>query len=289
MRPLAPLLALLAAACAAPAFVAREGRVTPRGDVEVGLGAGYQLSTSAASAVKDARDLARQLDGKRVSCPDLSGAECWSLADVRQVARGAYRFGLSAPLSSHAALWGRYGFAPGLDLGLRWGPSHWGGELGWQLFGPGDPAVEGWAGSLVAAFGSRSLGALGTVIEDYLHGSTSLRDASLTFVAGRQLGQVGHLYLGARYVHSWWKLLVLPDLPVIYDAADVQRSLLGTDSKGRLHHLGAVLGARLGWKSVFAGFELDLTYTKGRSQVLFEELDLSGLGVMPSVHLSGRF
>lgn len=287
LRPLATLL-LLATGCAAPAFVARDGRVTPRGDFEVGLGSGYQLGTSAASAVREARDLAKQLDQKRVACPDPT-LQCWNVSDVRNVARGAYRFAVASPLSSHTALWGRYGFARGLDAGLRWGPSYWGGELGWQLFGSIDPATEGWAGALTAGFGSRSMGALGSVIEDYLQGSTSLRDASLAFVAGRQIGQVAHLYLGARYIHSWWKLLVLPDLPVIYDASDTQRSLLGTDARGRLHHLGGVVGGKVGWKRVYVGLELDLTYTKGRSTVLFEELDLSGLGVMPAVYLTGRF
>ncbi|MBI5067078.1 MAG: hypothetical protein HZB56_02480 [Deltaproteobacteria bacterium] len=288
MHRIAIILLLLGVGCAAPAFVARDGRATPRGDFEVGLGSGYQLGTSAASAVKEARDLAKKLDQARVACPDPA-QQCWTLADTRNVARGAYRFALNSPLSSHTALWGRYGFGSGLDVGLRWGPSNWGADLGWQLFGPADPAAEGWAGLLSAGYGSRDMGALGTVIEDYLHGSTSLRDLSIAFVAGRQFGRVAHFYAGARYVRTWWKLVVLPDLPIVYDAADYQRSLLGTDAKGGLDHLGAVLGGKVGWKSVFIGLELDLTYTRGKTRVLFEELELSGLGVMPAVYLTGRF
>lgn len=288
-RPLPIALLLLATGCAAPAFVGQVGRVAPRRDLRLGLGSGYQVGSSAAAVVEDGRKLARQLDSKRVACPDLATEQCWTLEDLRPVARSGLRFALAAPLSSHTALWGRYGFAEGLDLGLRWGPSVKGADLGWQLFGPGDPAVAGWAGSLFAGFGSRDLGALGSVIEDYLHGSASLHDYSLTFVAGRQFREVAHLYLGGRYIYSRWKLQVLPDLPVVYDAASTQRALLGTDAKGSLHHVGAVLGGAVGYRSVFLGAELDLLQTLGRTTLLFQEVSLSGFGVMPAVYLYGQF
>lgn len=288
MRLLA-CLALLAAGCAAPAFVGQTGRVTPRKDVRVGLGVGYQLNTSAAAVVRDGRDLARQLDSKRVACPDVASQDCWTLDDLRPVARAGMRFALVAPFSVNTAVSARYGVADGLDLGLRWGPDNMGLDAGLQVFGPRDPSVEGWAGSLFAGWGKRDLGTLGSVIEDVLQGDASLDDYSLTFVAGRQFREVGHLYLGGRYIYTHWKLQVLPDLPIIYDAATSQRRLLGTDASGHLQHVGAVVGGAIGYKQVFLGAELNLVQTFGRAEVLFEEVSLSGFGVMPTVYLTGRF
>ncbi|MBK9518375.1 MAG: hypothetical protein IPO09_13705 [Anaeromyxobacter sp.] len=288
MRSL-PLLVLLATGCAAPGFVGQVGRVTPVKDVRLGLGAGYQVNTSAAAVVLDGRDLARQLSGKSVACPDLAAQDCWTLADVRPVVRAGMRFALAAPLSANTSLSGRYGYADGLDVGLRFGPDNKGLDLGWQAFGPRDAAVEGWAGSLFAGWTKRDMGTLGAIIEDVLQGSASLDDYSLTFVAGRQFRQVAHVYLGGRYIYSRWKVQVLPDLPIVYDGAASQRALLGTDPSGSLHHVGAVLGAAVGWRSVFLGAELNLLQTFGRAEVLFEEVSLSGFGVMPAVYLYGQF
>ncbi len=287
MRKLA-CLALLAAGCAAPAFVGQTGRVTPRKDVRVGLGIGYQLNTSAAAVVEDGRDLARQLESKKTTCPG-GGGDCWTLADVQPVARAGMRFALVAPLSVNASVSARYGVADGLDLGLRWGPDNMGIDAGLQLFGPRDPSVEGWAGSLFAGWGKRDLGTLGSVIEGVLKGEASLDDYSLTVVAGRQFREVGHLYVGGRYIYTRWKLLVLPALPIIYDAATTQQRLLGTDASGHLQHVGAVVGGAIGYRRVFLGAELNLVQTFGRAEVLFEEVSLSGFGVMPTVYLTGRF
>lgn len=283
------LLLLLGVGCAAPSFVGQTGRVTPRHAVRMGLGAGVQVNTSAAQVVQDGRDLAEALRSKRVACPDLAGQDCWTLDDVRPVARAGLRFALVTPYAVSAAVSGRYGVADGLDVGLRWGPDNMGADAGWQAFGPRDPAVEGWAGSLFAGAGKRELGTLGSVIKDVLHGDASLTDYSLAFVAGRQFGQVGHLYLGGRYVYTHWKLLVLPDLPIIYDAAASQRTLLGTDASGHLQHVGLVLGGAVGYRSIFLGAELNVVQTFGRAEVLFEDVSFTGLGVMPTVYLYGQF
>jgi len=288
--PTATLLAVLAlgAGCAAPGWVGSTGRVTPRRDVRLTAGVGYQVSTQAAEVVLDGRDLAKALRQKRVTCPDLSG-DCWTLEDVRPVVRAGMRFALSSPLSANLAVAGRYGLLDGLDVGLRWGPGNLGLDAGVQLFGPRDPSVEGWAGSLFAGWTRRDMGTLGGIIEDVLQGEAKLDDYSLTFVAGRQLGQVAHLYAGGRYIFTSWKLSLLPDLPIIYDTGELQRGLLGTDPSGRLHHLGAVLGGAVGWRKVYLGLELDLTQTFGHTEVLFERVDVSGFSVMPALYLYGQF
>jgi hypothetical protein len=288
MRRLACLL-LLTTGCAAPSFVGQTGRVTPRQDFRVGLGVGYQVNTSAAALVEDGRDLARQLASKRVACPDLTGQDCWNVSDVRPVVRAGMRFALVAPLSVNTALSGRYGFADGLDVGLRWGPGNMGADVGWQAFGPRQAGVEGWAGSFFAGYGKRDLGTLGSVIEDVLKGDASLDDYSLTFVAGRQFRQVAHLYLGGRYIYTHWRIQVLPDLPLVYDGAASQRRLLGSDASGHVQHVGAVLGAAVGYQKVFLGAELNLVQTFGRADVLFEEVSFSGFGIMPAVYLYGQF
>jgi hypothetical protein len=132
---------------------------------------------------------------------------------------------------------------------------------------------------------SRSLGTLGDVIENVFKGDASLTDYGVTFVAGRQWREIAHVYLGGRVVASSWKIQVIPDIPIVYDGGEQQARLLGTDASGGLWHTGAVLGAALGYKRVWIGAELNVLWSAGHARVLFEDRDLSGLGVMPAVYL----
>jgi hypothetical protein len=288
MRRLATvvLLVLAASGCAAPSFVGHTGRTTPKGSVRFTAGSGYQVNTSAADIVRDGRDLAEGLRSKEVDCPDASEGRCWNVEDVRPIADAGFRFALVAPLSVNSQVVGRYGFANGFDAGVRWGPGTKGLDVGWQPFGPRDAASDGWAGSLLAGWGTRDLGTLGDAIEGVLKGKAGLTDYSLTFVAGRQWSEIAHFYGGGRYILTRWELQVLPDLPIFFpDMGEVQKSLLGTDASGSVHHVGAVVGGALGYKRVFLGAELNFLQTFGRAEVLFEEKSFSGFGVMPAVYV----
>ncbi len=286
MRSLAVLTLLAASACAAPGFVGNTGRVAPKGAFRVEMGSGYQVNTQAAEIVRDGRELAENLRSKSRDCPQGS---CWEVADVEPVVDAAFRFALVAPLSSHTEVSGRYGFAPGLDAGIHWGPDSKALDLGWQAFGPRDAREEGWAGTLLAGVGTRKLGTFGDVIESVLHGDAGLTDYQLAFVAGRQWREIAHTYVGARYTLTRWKLQVIPDLPIIYDGAEGQKTLLGTDASGLVHTTGGVLGAALGYRHVFVGAELNLLYTAGKAEVLFKERDLNAFGVMPALYLYGQY
>ena len=288
MRPLALLSLLAASACAAPGFVGNTGRVAPKGAFRVEMGSGYQVNTQAAEIVRDGRRLAENLRSKSTSC-SAEGGSCWSVADVEPVVDAAFRFALVAPLSSHTEVSGRYGFAPGLDGGIHWGPDSKGLDLGWQAFGPRDAREEGWAGTLLVGAGTRKLGTLGDVIESVLHGEAGLTDYQLAFVAGRQWREIAHTYVGARYTLTRWKVQVIPDLPIIYDGAEGQKKLLGTDASGLVHTTGGVFGAALGYRHVFVGAELNLLYTAGKADVLFEERDFGAWGVMPALYLYGQY
>lgn len=286
------LLALLvsAAGCAAPSFVAHTGRTTPKRSFRVTAGSGYQVNTSAADVVRDGRDLAEGLRGKEIDCPgDSTGARCWTLDDVRPVADAGFRFALVAPLSVNTQIAGRYGFASGFDLGVRFGPGTKGADVGWQAFGPRDAASDGWAGSFLAGWGKRDLGTLGDVIEGVLKGKAGLTDYSLTFVAGRQWREIAHLYGGGRYILTRWELQVLPDIPIVFPGDEVQKKLLGTDASGSVHHAGAVVGGAIGYRRVFVGAELNLLRTFGEAEVLFERKRFDGFGVMPAVYVYGQY
>jgi hypothetical protein len=290
MRNLAnvAVLALLAgSACAAPSFVGNTGRVTPKGSFRGSFGSGYQLNTQAAKVVHDGRNGAENLRSRSTTCPSGSG-QCWSAADVDPVVDAALRLAVVAPLSSHTEVSARYGFAPGFDVGIHWGPDAKGADLGWQAFGPRDAAEQGWAGTLLAGAGTRDLGTFGDVIENVLHGDAGLTDYQLAFVAGRQWREFAHTYVGARYTLTHWTVQVVPDLPIVFDGCEVQQRLLGTDTSGNVHTMGGVLGAALGYEHVFLGAELNLLYTAGKANVLFKERDLSGFGVMPAVYLYGQ-
>ncbi|BDG06689.1 hypothetical protein [Anaeromyxobacter oryzae] len=281
-------LALLASGCAAPSFVGQTGRTTPKGSVRFGAGSGYQLSTQAANVVKDGRDAAQTLRSRSSTCPGGSG-QCWSQADVEPVVDAAFRFAVLAPISSHTEISGRYGLADGFDVGLHWGPDSRAIDAGFQVFGPVDPAADGWAGTVLAGYGQRSLGTLGDVIENVFQGDASLQDWQATFVAGRQWSQMVHAYVGGRYVLTHWKLQVIPDLPIVFDGGEMQKALLGTDSSGNVHQLSAVFGGAVGYKHLFVGAELNLVQTFGSAEVLFRQRDLAGFGVMPAVYVYGQY
>ncbi len=288
MRLLAIVTLLAASACAAPSFIGNTGRVAPKGAFRAGFGSGYQVNTQAAAIVRDGRELAENLQSKATACPD-GRPSCWNAADVEPVVDAAFRFALVAPLSSHTELSARYGFAPGFDGGIHWGPDSKGLDLGWQAFGPRDASAEGWAGTMLVGVGTRDLGTFGDVIESVLHGEAGLTDMQLAFVAGRQWREIAHTYVGARYTLTRWKVQVIPDLPIVYDGGDTQERLLGTDSSGFVQTTGGVLGAALGYRHVFLGAELNLLYTAGKADVLFKERDLGAFGVMPAVYLYGQY
>jgi hypothetical protein len=287
---IAVALALLLAAtgCAAPAFLAHQGRVEPRGKFRLALGAGWQVNTSAAALVRDGRDVARALAGRGTPCPDGSGS-CWRRKDVEPVVDAALRLALLAPFASRTEISGRYGFAPGLDVGLHLGTGSRSIDAGWQVFGPRDRAVEGWAGTLVAGVGTRSVGAFGSVIEQVLRGDAGVTEYQAAFVAGRQWAEVAHLYVGARYTLSRWTLSVAPSLPILYEGGEQVEALLGTDTRGVIHAPGVVLGGALGYRHVFVGAELNVLVASGSARVLSRERDLSSVALMPAAYVYAQF
>jgi hypothetical protein len=287
MRLLALAVALAASGCAAPAFLGHTGRATPKGDFRVGLGTSYQVNTQAADIVKDGRDAAETLRQRTTACPGGAG-DCWTLADVEPVVDAAFRFALVAPLSTSTSISGRYGVGRGFDVGARWGTGGYGIDAGWQAFGPAD-ASPGLAGTFVAGYGKRSMGTLGDAIESVFKGEASLSDYGASFVLGRQWGDWGHTFAAARYTLTSWKLTVIPDLPIIYDAAEVQQRLLGTDGEGTVHTTGATFGGALGYRRVFVGLELNALFTSGTARVLGEDRDLGSFGLMPALYMYGQF
>jgi hypothetical protein len=288
-RPSAVAVLLLgASACSAPAFLAHQGRVEPRGAFRVTLGAGYQVNTSAAVLVRDGRDIARTLAARTVACPDGSG-ECWRREDLEPVLDATLRLALLAPVASRTEISGRYGVARGVDVGLHLGTGSRALDLGLQLFGPRDRAVPGWAGTIVAGVGTRSVGAFGSVIERVLRGDAGITDYQVAFVAGRQVGEVAHLYLGARYTQSRWRLSVGPNLRVLYESGEQTAALLETDTRGVIHTPGALIGGALGYRRVFVGAELNVLAPAGQVRVLSRERDLSSVALLPAAYAFVQF
>lgn len=279
---------IVCAGCTAPAFLAHQGRVEPKGGGRLALGTGYQVNTSAATLVRRGRDVARVLSGSSSTCPDGSG-RCWRREDVEPVLDAALRVALLAPLSSHTEISGRYGFAEGFDAGLHLGTSARAIDAGWQIFGPRDRATDGWAGTLIARAGTRSVGALGDVIERVLRGDASVTEYQAAFIAGRQWAEVAHAYVGARYTLSRWHLSVVPNLPILYETGEKVEGLLGTDTRGVLHTPGVVFGGALGYRYVFLGAELNVLVSSGSARVLSRERDFSGVGLLPAAYVFTRF
>jgi hypothetical protein len=284
---LAMLTLLAASACSAPSFLAHQGRVEPKGGFRAALGAGYQVNTSAAALVRRARDVAGAL-ASSTTCPDGSG-ECWRREDVEPVVDAALRLALLAPLASRTELSGRYGVADGFDVGLHLGVGSRSVDAGWQLFGPRERALEGWAGTLLVGVGTRSVGAFGDVIERVLRGDAGVTEYQAAFIAGRHWAEVAHLYAGMRYTLSRWRLSVAPNLPILYDGGERVESLLDTDTRGVIHTPGAVVGGALGYRYLYVGAELNVLVTTGSARVLARERDLSGVGLMPALYVFSQF
>jgi hypothetical protein len=288
----ARLLAVAALAalsgCAAPYFAGQTGRVTPRKDVRAALATGYNFASSAADVVRDAKDLVGGV--QRVPCPteDEPDRRCFRREDLEPIVDAAYRFALVSPFSSHSELSARYGLLDRVDAGLHLSPGGWRLDVGLQAFGATDPGVPGWAGSLFVGAARRSTGVVGDVLS-LLRGEAKVTDLDALFVSGRQFGEVGHLYVGGRYMLSRWSLDLIPTLPIDYGGVPADAELLGTDQRGVVHQIGAITGGAVGWKRVFVGAELATTYYRGDARVLSRDRRLEGVALMPSVYVYGTY
>jgi hypothetical protein len=271
-------LPLLLSSCAAPYFVGQSGRTTPRGDFRVQAGAGVGVSTSALELIEDAQRLADNLQDR--TCPDGTGT-CWDSADLEPLADAVWQLALASPVQQHWELSARYGLPGGFDLGGHLGSGSWRLDGGWQLFGPRDASQPGWAGSVFLGWNHHKSNFASSLVEKF-KGETGRNDFDLVGVTGRQYGRWAHLWLGGRYMLSSWKFEAIPSVPIIYDNAEVQQRLLGTDTKGTVHQAGGFLGGALGWHDVFAGLELNVVHYRGSARVLFQDRELSGVAVFPA-------
>jgi hypothetical protein len=275
---------LLAAGCTAPAFLGQTGRVTPRGSFRAGVGTGYQIATSAGGLVSDAKDLANGVSSR--PCSDDPSKSCYRVEDIRPALR-LVRHALVSPFGSYTELSARYGVARRLDVGLHLGTGARRVDAAWQLAGPADPREDGVATSLLLGYGTRSLSGIGEVVR-FVAGGADLTDHEVALVVGRQWRGVAQLFGGVRYLYSDWDLEISPRLPIDYGGGDVREALSGTHG-GTLHHAGAILGGALGWRQVFLGLELDVTWYRGDARVLGEPLGMRGVTFMPAVFLHGWY
>jgi len=161
-------------------------------------------------------------------------------------------------------------------------------DAGYQIFGPRDPAVHGWAGSLFAGW-NRYNGNFASDLLEKLGGNASRWDLDALFITGRQWNDYLHTYFGARYMLSRWSLQLVPSLPLVYDSGEVQQNLLGTDEAGTIHQFGALAGIAVGYKQAFVGLELNAVYYATRVRLLFEDERARGVAIMPSVYVFGRY
>lgn len=271
-------------ACTAPAFLAQTGRVTPKGSVRATVGTGYQIATSAGELVSDAKDLANGVSPR--PCSNDPARSCFRVEDVRPALR-LVRHALVSPFGAYTELSARYGFADRFDVGVHLGSGAKRIDLAWQVLRPPDPRGDGVAALLVASYGTRSLSGIGEIVR-FVAGGADLTDHEVAFVVGRQWRRWAQLYGGARYVFADWALDIAPTLPIDYGGGDVREVLTGTGG-GSIHHGGAVFGGALGYRQVFLGVELDVTYYRGTARILSEPLTLGGVAFMPAVYLYGWY
>ncbi len=203
--------------------------MTPKGQVQAQVAGSIGFNSSAVSIVDEARNLDKSISS--IQCPNDPSRQCFRVQDFRALARGGFRLALLTPVAQHVEFSLRYGLLDGLDLGGHLGSGTTRLDAGYQIFGPRDPDVHGWAGSLFVGW-NRYSGNFASDLLEKLGGNASRWDLDALFITGRQWNDYLHTYFGARYMLSRWSLELLPSLPLVYDSGEVQQTLLGTDEAG---------------------------------------------------------
>lgn len=193
--------------------------------------------------------------------------------DRREILNAGLGLMLNAP-GTNPDVMVRYGFVDGFDAGIRYSTTQVHLDAKAQFLTTDD----GWVGSISLGY-SRHLysGAFFDVLEvlDILSFQRHNLEVPLQF--GHRLGDYGHIWMGAKYIGSYYKM-------------DSALAGIGLPSAaGLMHYVGLNSGIALGYKYVFAMVELTAMEMFAKPVVFGEPVDIGGIVVMPSAGVMARF
>lgn len=168
----------------------------------------------------------------------------------------------------------RYGFVDGFDAGVRYSGTQVHLDAKAQFL----TTADGWAGSVSIGY-SRHL--YSSTVFDVLEVldviSFQRHNLELPVQFGHRLGDYGHLWMGAKYIGSYYRM----------DSALAGVGLPST--AGLMHYVGLNSGIALGYKYVFAMAELTAMEMIAKPEVFGQPVDIGGLVIMPAVGVMARF
>ncbi len=270
MRRLSPLLlslAALAGGCALNLNEARPARVLRGGEMEISQVSSVVLPTAFFTQAIDAADQSARAvtQGEEV---DEAQRRSILRAAVLSAVHGpgydaqlqfglglGYRFDVSARLAS-----GIYGLSVrrGFDLGL------WDGSLGARL---------------LYNTGSSTIPYVDDINDVLSVADTQRLDSQLFASVGREWGEWGRLWFGAKGMHSIYRVDVEGD---ILDTGDVRVT-------GQAYYLGGFVGLALGFRYLFVVAEIMALYSWGGGDIGGRDIDLDTPVLVPSWGLRGTF
>jgi len=261
---------LLGAACAISISEGRSARVLRGGEVQIAEVNNIVVPTAAVKGViGSAETLADAVDDDRALTED----------EKHDLVAGATAIALSSPgYGAHLDV--AVGFGYRLDGQLRLGNGVYGASLRRGL------DLGKWHGALGLRAAYNSGGSLvpylDTVNSLLKVGDMTRWDGQLFGQVGREFGEWGKLWLGAKWMESWFAGTVDASSPKIG---------LGKDSfDGRLRYLGGFVGVGLGYRWFHVLLELTVMHVDASELTLFgRSPDLDGWLIAPSWGFQGTF
>lgn len=293
----AALGAVLNAGCSAPIQHQQPVELPAKGKVQLGLGAGLAVSTSALDILAAGKDKAQSIVQSQYQCDAGDRSDCFPATELREVVDAVYGAGMSAPLAGITTIGGAYGLSDRVALAAQYG-----GGVKLQALvqlHDGGPAKTGWLSSLALGWSRQSTAAPGVLGE--LAGLVKLDDYvrhnfHVSWAAGKRLREYGWAQFGAHYVLSRYAIDLRPELPLLDNlggSQSVETVILDriprTDETGWSHHAGAFASVWGGYKYAWIGLELAAAWYTTTVAVLGKDTTYSGVAITPTVNLLTRF
>ncbi len=276
MKRLLFFLVFLMAGCASPMSTLQTARTTPKGDVDMYVGLGANVSTSLIGSLselgKDSADKARRQIEQGQST-DLTQE------DRENIIGAAISYGLFGP-APVAELGLRYGILDNWDIGAAYTSAGIKLETKFMFLSEREHGLD------------LSLGVAGQrqtyepPVPGFLKDIFQLEDIKRTnialhLLAGQHFGRGAFVYGGPKVVYTNL------ELGFIQQINEASAGAVTVDDSFVM--AGAVVGGGLGWKYVFFMLELNALYYNYESNILDTPVAVSGMDFYPAVALRVQF
>lgn len=284
-------------ACSAPIQHQQPVELPHKGDIQLGLGTGMAVSTSALDLLSAGKKKAESVVEAQYQCESSDRSDCFPATELREVVDAVYAAGMSAPLAPITTIGGAYGLSDRVALAAQYG----GGVKLQALFQlqDGGPARAGWQSSLAVGWSRQSTEAPGFLAD--LAGLVKLdeyvrHNFHVSWAMGKRLREYGWAQFGAQYVLSRFSIDLRPEIPLLDDLGGGQSvdsvivdHIPKTDESGWSHHAGAFASIWGGYKYAWVGLELAAAWYTTTVAVLGQNTTYSGVAITPTINLLTRF